>query len=154
MAQEILEGTKTPVPHRQTVSVNPFGLMFEWFNGEYERKVNDRSTFGVSASGFSLDGGDTDYVNGALFYRFYPQRAALSGFFIGGRGGVHRVSTNSDADVFFGLGFELGYAWLFGADRRFGVSIGAGATRLFGGDLEGSSLTIPTFRLINVGIAF
>jgi hypothetical protein len=56
--------------------------------------------------------------------------------------------------VFFGLGFELGYTWLFGSRRNFAVSTGAGATRLFGGDIAGASLTIPTLRLFNVGVAF
>jgi hypothetical protein len=148
------EGTTTPVPHHQTISANPFGLMFEWYNGEYERKVGERSTVGVSASGFALDDGDADYVNVAAFYRFYPQRAALSGFYIGGRGGVHHVESGGDAGEYFGLGFELGYTWLLGADRHFAVSIGAGATRLFGGDVEGVPLTIPTLRLLNVGVAF
>jgi len=151
-AQE--EGTRTPVPHRQMISANPFGLMFEWYNGEYERKVGERSTVGASASGFALDGGDADYVNVAAFYRFYPQRAALSGFYIGGRGGVHHVSSEGDAGVFFGLGFELGYTWLFGANRNFGVSLGAGATRLFGAELAGVPLTVPTLRLLNIGVAF
>jgi hypothetical protein len=148
------EGTKTPVPHQQTLSANPFGMMFEWYNGEYERKVSPKSTVGVSASGFALDGGDADYVNVAAFYRFYPQAAALSGFYIGGRGGIHHVTSNGDSGAFFGLGFELGYTWLFGAKRNFGVSLGAGATRLFGGELAGASLTVPTLRLLNVGWAF
>ena len=148
------EGTKTPVPHNQTVSANPFGMLFEWYNGEYERKVSPTSTIGVSASGFALDQGGTDYGNIAGFYRYYPQHAALSGFYFGGRAGVHRVSAEGDSGVFFGLGFELGYTWLFGADRHFAVSLGAGATRLFGGDLEGVPLTIPTLRLFNVGVAF
>jgi hypothetical protein len=153
-AQAQTEGTKTPVPHNQTVSANPFGMLFEWYNGEYERKVSPNSTIGVSASGFALDHGDADYGNIAGFYRYYPQRAALSGFYFGGRAGVHRVSAEGDSGVFFGLGFELGYTWLFGADRHFAVSLGAGATRLFGGDLEGVPLTIPTLRLFNVGVAF
>jgi len=67
---------------------------------------------------------------------------------------VHRVTAESDSDVFVGLGFEIGYTWLFGADRHFALSLGAGATRLFGGDVEGASLTIPTLRLFNVGVAF
>ena len=148
------EGTKTPVPHNQTVSANPFGLLFEWYNGEYERKLSGRSTVGASASGFALDEGDAHYFNVATFYRFYPQRAALSGFYIGGRGGVHHVSSEGESGVFFGLGFEIGYTWLLGADRRFAVSLGAGATRLFGNDLDGASLTIPTVRLLNIGVAF
>jgi hypothetical protein len=148
------EGTKTPVPHGQIVSANPFGMLFEWYNGEYERKVNPCGTLGVSASGFALDHGDADYANVAAFYRYYPQRAALSGFYFGGRAGVHHVTTEGESSVFFGLGFELGYTWLFGANRHFAVSLGAGATRLFGDELEGAPLTIPTLRLLNVGVAF
>jgi hypothetical protein len=147
------DGTRVPVPHNQVLSANPFGLMFGWFNADYERKINESNTWGASASTFSL-GGDADYVNAQLAYRYYPQGAALTGFYIGGRGGVHTVEV-ADADGrFFGLGFEVGYDWLFGAKRNFSVGVGAGATRLFGGDLNGASLTIPTVRLINVGIAF
>jgi hypothetical protein len=57
---------------------------------------------------------------------------------------------------FFGFGLDVGYSWLLGAQERFAVSLGAGAVRLFGGDLEDAdvNLTLPTIRLINVGVAF
>lgn len=151
---EAQEGTKAPVTHNQVVSTNPFGLMFEWFNAEYERKIGRTLTWGLSSSFFSLDAGDTDYVNGTALVRYYPQGAALSGFYIGGRTGVHRVSADGESGVFYGVGFEIGYNWLLGASRKFNVGIGAGATRLFGNDLDGVSLTIPTLRLVNVGVAF
>lgn len=148
------EGTRTPVAHKQVASTNPFGLMFEWFNAEYERKLTRSTTWGLSSSFFSLDAGDVDYVNGTVVFRYYPQGAALSGFYVGGRTGIHRVSADGESGVFYGLGFEIGYNWLLGASRKFSVGIGAGATRLFGNDLDGVSLTIPTLRLVNIGVAF
>jgi hypothetical protein len=147
------DGTRAPVPHNQVLSANPFGLMFEWFNADYERKINESSTWGASASWWS-PGGDADYVNAQVAYRYYPQGAAFSGFYLGGKGGLHSVSVDAASGEFFGLGFELGYNWLLGAKRNVSVGMGAGATRLFGADLNGASLTIPTVRLVNVGIAF
>jgi hypothetical protein len=143
-----------PVEHRQIISANPFGLMFEWFNAEYERRLGPTTTWGVSTSWFSLDHGDFDYVNGNALFRYYPQGHALRGFFLGGRGGVFHVSDDREGDVFYGAGFEIGYDWLLGARQNVGISLGAGATRLFGGQLRGASLTVPTVRLLNVGIAF
>jgi hypothetical protein len=147
------EGTRTPVPHHQALSANPFGSMFGWFNADYERKINESNTWGASGSTLSVGGG-VDYFNAQLAYRYYPQGAALTGFYIGGRGGLHSVDVDHESGRFFGLGFELGYNWLFGARRNVSLGMGAGATRLFGGALNGASLTIPTVRLVNVGIAF
>jgi hypothetical protein len=145
-------GTKVPVGNRHVISANPFLLMAEWVNVEFERKHTETRTFGVSASAFDFSG--ADYRNLQAFYRYYPQGASLTGFYIGGRGGVHRVSADDDAGHAFGLGFELGYGWLLGAKRNFAVNVGAGATRLFGGDLAGASAFIPTLRLVNIGWSF
>lgn len=143
-----------PIDHRQIISANPFGLMFEWFNVEYERRLGPTTTWGVSSSWFSLDHGDFDYVNGNGLFRYYPQANTLTGFFLGGRGGVYHISNGHEGAVFYGAGFEIGYDWLLGTRRNIGLSIGVGATRLFGGDLPGASLTVPTLRLVNLGIAF
>ena len=67
---------------------------------------------------------------------------------------MHHVSIDDEAGNFVGLGFEIGYDWLLGARQNVSIGIGAGATRLFGGTLEGASLTIPTLRLLYVGVAF
>ena len=145
----------TAVPHRQTVSANPFGLIFGWFNAEYERKLTPATTWGVSGSALDIE--DFEYRNANALLRYYPQGAALKGFFLGLRSGVYHVSHDhpGDADATFaGAGFELGYTWLLGPSQRVAISLGAGANRLFGADLEDASLTIPTVRLVNVGIAF
>jgi opacity protein-like surface antigen len=136
----------------QTFSANPFMLMFDVFNLEYERVHTSSSTFGASTSMLDLDG--ADYKNFQGFYRYYPQGRALNGFYLGARGGLHRVSADGEAGNAMGLGFEIGYTWLLGSKKHFVVSIGAGATRLFGGDLEDVSLTIPTLRVVNLGWSF
>ena len=152
LAQTPSSGTRVPVANKHVISANPFLLMGEYINVEFERKHTESRTFGVSASSFGFD--DADYRNVQAFYRYYPQGASLTGFYLGGRGGMHRVSADGEAGHAFGLGFEIGYGWLFGAQRNFAVSVGAGATRLFGGDVDGASPVIPTLRLINLGWSF
>ena len=49
---------------------------------------------------------------------------------------------------------DVGYAWLFGAKRDVGLTVGYGSTRVFGGDLDGHSFVIPNVRLLNIGFAF
>ena len=146
------DGTKTPVTHRQIVSANPFGLMVEWFNVEYERKLTNSATLGVSGS--TTGWGDVDLTNGNVFMRYYPQGAALTGFYLGGRTGVARGSVDGESATGMSAGFELGYAWLFGSSRRVGLSIGAGLDRVFLGDDIDIDVIRPNIRLVNVGIAF
>jgi hypothetical protein len=146
----------TTTPPRQVVSMNPFGLIVGWFNAEYERAFAPSATWGISGSMFDFD--DFEYRNANALMRFYPQENAPRGFFIGGRAGVYRVA-HDDADddddaTFGGAGFELGYTWLLGPRQRVAISLGAGASRLFGADLDGAPLVIPTVRLVNVGVAF
>jgi len=146
------EGTKPPVPHQQMVSANPFGLMLRWWNVEFERKFTASSTWGVSGSFLTLEG--LDYASANALYRYYPQGAALSGFFIGGRAGLYHGSDEGESGTAFGLGFEIGYTWLLGARRNVGLSLGAGLTRLVAGDFLDGPSVLPTVRLLNVGIAF
>jgi hypothetical protein len=146
------DGTRTPVPHNQTISANPFGLFMNWFNAEYERKLTNTMTIGATGSNFRFNGADLQRFN-ALF-RYYPQGAALTGVYLGGRGGIARVSDSDASAHAFATGVEVGYSWLFGARRNVGLSIGAGVDRLFGGDLNDFSLVWPNIRLVNVGIAF
>ena len=146
------DGTRTPVAHNQTVSANPFGLMFKWFNAEYERKLTNSITIGASGSTFASDVADLQRLN--AIFRYYPQGAALTGVYLGARGGVARVSNDTESARAFATGIEVGYSWLFGSKRNVGLSIGAGVDRLFGGDLNDFDIVWPNIRLVNVGIAF
>ncbi|MGH7471898.1 MAG: DUF3575 domain-containing protein [Longimicrobiales bacterium] len=149
-------------PHevRNVISANPFLLIATWFNGEYERKVSLSSTLGLRVSTLSLDIDDSidddvdaDYYSGRIFWRYYP-RAAFRGFFFGLGAGLTSVEETGETHSALGAGFDLGYSWLLGRRDNFYISLGAGADRLFGGDLGGASAVIPTFRIVNIGFAF
>ncbi len=141
--------TRTPVAYNQTISANPFGLMFKWWNVEYERKLSDSQTFGVSGSRFDLGNGELD--RGTIFYRYYPQQAALTGTYLGARVGVMRGGAPRSSHSALSGGVEIGYSWLLGPRRNVGLSIGAGVDRIHA---EEMSFALPSIRLVNVGIAF
>jgi hypothetical protein len=140
-----------PTGPAQSLSANPFTLMFKWFNADYERRLTPNTTWGASGAFTSID--DFGYKNVNATFKYYP-RAAMDGFFIGGRTGLYHVTGLSESANFYGAGFELGYNWLLGRKENVVVGIGAGVTRLFGGELAGASLAFPTIRLVNVGYRF
>lgn len=141
--------------YRQVLSANPLGLiLLPWYNGEYERKVTEGVTLGLSGSRLPWgDGGGFYSVNTA--FRYYPNGTTFKGFYLGPRIGLFWVSQGQDIvgieedrGPHLGLGFELGYAWLLGSDQHLSMSIGGGATRVLNGE------PIPVLRLVNVGWAF
>ena len=136
--------------YRNVISANPFGLLFELFNGEYERVVSESATAGVGGSMFN-DEDDVDYVNADAFYRFYPNGRPLDGWAFGAKVGV----TKTDAGSFFGYGFDANRSWLMGKNNNFYVGIGFGLKRLVGVEDEDNVIDyVPTLRIINVGFAF
>jgi hypothetical protein len=153
----IVIGTATPLeaqdavrPSRQVISANPFGVLLDWFNAEYEHTVSNSTTLGVGGS-FLSDDGD-DYVNADVFYRFYPSGRALEGFSFGVKVGATRVPA---ARTRFGLGFDTNWSWLLGQRDTFYVAAGFGLKRLYGtNDREVDWEYIPTIRIINIGLAF
>ena len=141
--------------YRQVLSANPLGLiLLPWYNGEYERKVTERVTLGLSGSRLPWgDGGGFYSVN--IAFRYYPNGTTFKGFYLGPRIGLFWVSQGQDVvgieedrGPHLGLGFELGYAWLLGSEQHLSMSIGGGATRVLNGQ------PIPVLRLVNVGWAF
>jgi hypothetical protein len=153
-AQAAEGGVGPQVPHNQVISANPFLLLWEWANVEYERKVSTASTVGVAGSWVSVGEDNETYQSLNGFYRYYPQEVALKGFYLGGRLGYYRVSDDQDEGNAFGLGFDIGYTWIMGSKQKFYIGMGIGATRLFGGNLDDGSVTVPSLRLINLGVAF
>jgi hypothetical protein len=135
-------------PHTQVVSANPFGIMLEFFNAEYEHAAGESFTVGVGGSTFSHDN-DT-YLNADLFWRFYPDKEpkAFQGWSFGLKAGV----THIDAKTYAGAGFDVDRSWLLGKNENFYVGVGFGLKRLMG---HGDELKIiPTIRLVNIGYAF
>jgi hypothetical protein len=142
--------------HDDVITANPFLLLFEWFNAEWEHRTAPNLTAGLAASYFSVDDGQGAYSGLAAFLRVFPQERAPGGFFLGGRLGGHRVDRTFDSyDRFaLGLGIEMGYTWLLGSQENFVLSLGAGVTRLFSdADARGEDF-LPGIRVVNVGWAF
>jgi hypothetical protein len=150
----VVAGTALPASaqqagHQQVISANPFGLLLEWFNAEYERIVSESATAGVGGSYFSSD--EDEYVNGDVFFRFYPQGDPLDGWAFGAKIGVTNVP---DSGTYFGYGFDVNRSWLLGRNNNFYVGVGFGLKRLLGAGDDVDLKFIPTFRIVNIGIAF
>lgn len=137
-----------PLQTHQVISANPFGLVFDLFNVEYERKASETTTAGVGGSFYSVDSGD--YLNADVFYRFYPRGRPLSGISLGVKAGV----THVDSDDYFGVGFDVNWSWVLGKGDHFYMSTGFGLKRLFGTGDDDVLAILPTLRILNVGIAF
>jgi hypothetical protein len=139
--------------YRNVVSANPFGLLIELFNAEYERVVTESSTVGIGGSTITSD--DQRYVNADVFWRFYASDTPVEGWAFGAKVGLTRVP---DHGTYFGYGFDANRSWLMGRNNNFYVGIGFGLKRLVGVEDDADGDTpwryIPTFRLVNIGIAF
>jgi len=125
------EATKTAVVHQQVLSTNPLGEIAQWFNVEYERKIGLATTLGVAASTYKY----MDYTSASLLLRWYPQDAALDGFYLGARTGAYRFGNYrlGYSSVLPGVGLEVGHAWLFGSEserqRQYRVRVDAAVRR-------------------------
>jgi hypothetical protein len=139
-----------PSDHQQVLSTNVIGVVAKWFSVEYERKAGDATSGGLSASAFALGGPDGSMRRANAFFRYYPQHAALSGIFIGLRGGV-LWNGPFDRDSALTAGVEIGKTHLLGPKKNIAISAGAGLDRAW---YDGYSIVIPTIRLFNLGIAF
>jgi hypothetical protein len=145
-------GSSVQQTYQQVISANPFGILLEIFNAEYERVISASSTAGIGGSYYSFDDED-DYLNADLFWRFYMQDDPLEGWAFGAKAGVTNIP---DEGTYAGIGFDLNRSWLMGRSDNFYLGIGFGLKRLLGvpDDAEFDLKLIPTIRLVNVGIAF
>jgi len=165
---------------QQVFSANPFGLILELFNAEYERVISRTSTIGFGGSTLKNDhdiypeppilGTDefgfpiydwanepdpiteTDrYINFDVFWRFYPSGNPLVGWAFGAKLGITSVNDQTH----LGYGFDLNRSWLLGPEENFYVGLGFGLKRLIG-TTEADDLipVIPTIRIANVGFIF
>jgi hypothetical protein len=150
---------ETAAPRRQVISANPFGLILELFNAEYERAINASATLGFGGSYASFDDAcigcdpendDQRYLNADAFFRYYPQGNVLEGWAFGVKAGITRF----DSGTYPGFGFDLNRSWLLGRTDAFYVGLGFGLKRLLGDVGEDELEIIPTFRIVNIGFAF
>jgi hypothetical protein len=132
-----IEDTRSSAPRVNLVSTNPIGLIFEWYNGEFEHAVRPTASLAVAASHFNFDEFIYTSVDGIV--RYYPGARALRGFSFGGTVGYVHFSDDSDdcpgcvdtSGDAFTIGVRGDYVWILGRDQRFTVAAGLGAKRLF-----------------------
>lgn len=135
---------------KNVVSANPFGLLLELANAEFEHAISETATVGAGGSTFKES--DDRYLNADVFYRYYPSGRAPEGWAFGAKVGV----TNLDGgNTKFGYGFDVNHSWILGKNNNFYVGVGFGLKKLVGGDDADFDLEyLPTFRIINIGYAF
>jgi len=141
------EDTPAPVVPKQVVSTDPLWLRYGWLNGEYERKIGRAWTSGVSGSYSAFNTPTFSYVN--LMLRYYPHRAALTGFYVGA---TASGNTTANRPIRVEAGYELGYAWLLGPKRN--ISLNLRGARPYG--VPGPALLFPrgNIGVFSVGFAF
>ncbi|WP_310571998.1 hypothetical protein [Gemmatimonas sp.] len=157
--------TKTPT---HVISVNPFLPLFGYFQAEYEHRVAQNASVGISGSHTKFD---DLYTSVDVKLRLYPQERVLENLGISAGLGYGRVkgqdencgeiielrscadrNVSESAPTF---GVEAQYQWLLGASRSTAVAIGGGAKRYFISDTKSSGIerVVPTLRL-TIGYAF
>ena len=169
---------------RNVISANPFGILFDIFNAEYERVISPTTTIGFGGSTMERDNWTYDppiigtdeydypiydeavetfrYVNFDVFWRFYPgsNRTRTYNAPVGWAFGAKMGITAVDGGTYFGYGFDLNRSFVLGPDDNFYVGLGFGLKRLLGApqDEAGESTLgvslIPTLRIANVGFIF
>ena len=153
---------------RNVISANPFGLLFELFNAEYERVISRTSTIGFGGSTIANEretyGADEPesrvethrYVNFDVFWRFYPgsNRTRTYNAPVGWAFGAKMGITAVDGGTYFGYGFDANRSFVLGPDDNFYVGLGFGLKRLIGAPQDELFEFIPTIRIANVGFIF
>jgi hypothetical protein len=150
---QTVEGTRAGMPRVNLISANPIGLLFEWYNGEFEHALSSTVSLAVSGSRFDFD--DANYTGIDGIARYYPSGRALRGFSFGLSAGFVNVDDDCDSCDDDGSSATIGvrgdYVWILGRDQRFAVAAGIGAKRLLNDNLGTEGL--PVGRL-SIGYAW
>ena len=136
---QAVDGTRSGLARQNLISSNPIGLLFEWYNAEFERAVAPTVSLAAAASAYDFDDARYTAVDGIV--RYYPAAKAVRGFSIGASVGY--IDINEDRCDFCSdesgssatLGVRADYVWIIGRDQHFTAAAGIGAKRLFNNDL-------------------
>ncbi len=149
------DADRAGIQRRNLVSANPIGLLFEWYNGEYERAINTTVSLAVAGSTFDFweEGERYTAIDGIV--RYYPQARALRGFSVGASLGFVDFDACDDCFDEDGTSATIGirgdYVWIIGRDQSFSVATGLGAKRIVSDNLGTDFL--PIGRL-SIGFAW
>lgn len=136
LAQSV-DGARSGLARPNLVSANPIGILFQWFNAEFEHAV--APTVSLAAAGSSYDFDDARYSSVDGIVRYYPAAKAVRGFSIGASVGYIDIDDDcdscSDSGTSATVGVRADYVWIIGRDQHFSAQAGVGAKRLFNNDL-------------------
>ena len=150
-----VEETRSGMPRVNLISANPIGILFEWYNGEYERALS--STVSLAGAASSYDFEDARYASVDGIVRYYPSGRAIRGFSIGASLGFISIDEDFECEgcdedgSSATLGVRADYVWILGRDQRFAAAAGIGAKRLLSDDLGTEG--VPIGRL-SIGYAW
>ena len=164
LAPQGVQGQEAAPVRKSVLTINPLGIPFEYFSGEFEGLLSGLMTVGLTVSYF---GGfdDIDYTTAEAKLRFYPNEEAPKGFSVGLSTGITSVEgdrfdgtgtgTTRERETRPTVGVVVDYNWILGKTKRFLVGAGLGAKRILGssGDIDDFNIGYPTARF-QVGFLF
>ncbi len=159
LSAQSVDGDRAGIARKNLISSNPIGLLFEWYQAEFEHALSP--TVSVAVAGTSFDFFDDENVASVdAIVRYYPSARAIRGFSIGASGGFVGVeedfcdgfSCTRDDYTAFTIGVRGDYVWLLGRDQNLAVAAGIGAKRLLADRVDGIE-GLPVARL-SIGYAF
>lgn len=163
-AQDLASSVESEGP-KNTITANPFLLLFGAFNFEYERAVSPRLSWYVAPSywSYSVSAGSGEASSSAYGLggglRYFLTGTAPEGFFVSPGVSLAYATTDfgTGADAF---GYDIsavgGYTWIFGGvfDLSLGLGVAYREMEVKAGGMEiGQSGIVPTGRLA-LGAAF
>ena len=153
LAQSV-NGTRSGLARQNLISANPIGLLFEWYNAEFERAASPTVSLAAAASSYNFD--DATYASVDGIVRYYPGARALKGFSIGASVGYIDIDEDEDECTFCTddsgssatLGVRADYVWILGRDQHLTAAAGIGAKRLFNNDLGTEGVPIGRLSIV------
>jgi hypothetical protein len=118
---------------QSVIKVNPIGLAFGSINADYEKFLNDKTSFQIGANFISRKIDDVRYTGFGVQaqYRWYlTKNDRPKGLFVGPTAAFNFVgyddnfAEESDNYSFLAIGGLIGYQWVFGENFTFEAGIG------------------------------
>ena len=123
----------------QIIKTNPLGLAFGNFNATYEKVINEKSSFLVSANyTYRVFGVDVSAFGFGGAYRFYfshAKKQVPEGFYINPQANFNFGSVDEFNYTGIGIGAEIGYQWIWDSGVVLDLGIGPNYITL-GGDTD------------------
>ncbi|MEO8193344.1 MAG: DUF3575 domain-containing protein [Gemmatimonadales bacterium] len=144
-----VEDSRAGVSRLNLVSANPIGLLFQWYNGEFEHAMSATASLAIAGSSYDFEDARYSSVDGIV--RYYPGARALRGFSVGASAGFVDMRDDNSC-IEFGcedqsgtagtIGVRADYVWILGRDQHFSAEAGIGAKRILSNQLGTEGLPI------------